>query len=164
MFVYFSDTFNILFPSFASNVIFLLSVCFIFLLVCGPACLQLSVCLSHIVCPCFSLSIQIQHVTINTFFAIKKLAWRCYLPFSFIIFTMVLRLDGNSEIGAHVRNNLCYLICVRHLIRPEQAQKPILLSACAIYSELPSNISTMISTWWRVVIEWKYSAYCISHV
>ena len=31
-------------------------------------------------------------------------------------FIMVLTLDGNSEIGAHVRSNLCYLICLRHLI------------------------------------------------
>ena len=30
---------------------------------------------------------------------------------------MVLLLDGNSEIGAHVRSNLCYLICLRHLIK-----------------------------------------------
>ena len=27
---------------------------------------------------------------------------------------MVLILDGNPEIGAHVRSNLCYLICLRH--------------------------------------------------
>ena len=26
-------------------------------------------------------------------------------------------LDGNSEIGAHVRNNLFYFKCLRHLIR-----------------------------------------------
>ena len=25
--------------------------------------------------------------------------------------------DGNSEIGAHVGSNLCYLICIRHLFR-----------------------------------------------
>ena len=30
---------------------------------------------------------------------------------------MVLNLDGNSEIGAHVRSNVCYLICLRHVIR-----------------------------------------------
>ena len=30
---------------------------------------------------------------------------------------VVLVLDGNSEIGAQVRNNLSYLICVRHFIR-----------------------------------------------
>ena len=26
-------------------------------------------------------------------------------------------LDGNSEMGAHVRINICYLICARRLIR-----------------------------------------------
>ena len=30
---------------------------------------------------------------------------------------MVVILDGNSEIGAHVRSNLCYLICLWHLLR-----------------------------------------------
>ena len=30
---------------------------------------------------------------------------------------MVLILDGNSKIGAHIRNTICYLICCRHLIR-----------------------------------------------
>ena len=32
--------------------------------------------------------------------------------------SMVLVSDGNSEIGVHVRRNICYLICLRHLIRP----------------------------------------------
>ena len=27
--------------------------------------------------------------------------------------TVALKLYGNSEIGVHVRNNLCYLICVK---------------------------------------------------
>ena len=31
---------------------------------------------------------------------------------------MGLILDGNSEINADVRRNLCYLICFRDLIRP----------------------------------------------
>ena len=30
---------------------------------------------------------------------------------------MVLKLDGNSETGAHVRKNHCYLICLRRSIR-----------------------------------------------
>ena len=30
---------------------------------------------------------------------------------------MVLIIYGNSEIGAHVRSNLCYLICLRHSFR-----------------------------------------------
>ena len=37
--------------------------------------------------------------------------------FLVIIFFMVLILDSNSKIGAHVLNNLCYLICLKHLIR-----------------------------------------------
>ena len=37
------------------------------------------------------------------------LMWYCGL-------SMVSKLDGNSEIGAHVRSNLCYTICLRHLI------------------------------------------------
>ena len=32
------------------------------------------------------------------------------------MYTMVLVLDGNSEIGEHVRSYLCYLICLRHRI------------------------------------------------
>ena len=30
---------------------------------------------------------------------------------------MLFILDGNSEIGAQVRSNLCYLIYIRYLIR-----------------------------------------------
>ena len=26
-------------------------------------------------------------------------------------------IDGNKEIGMNIRSNLCYLICLRHLIR-----------------------------------------------
>ena len=33
-------------------------------------------------------------------------------------------LDGNSEIGAHARSNLCYLICVRHLNRSRGVTNP----------------------------------------
>ena len=43
---------------------------------------------------------------------------------------MVLILDGNPEVGAYVRRNLCYLICLRH----------------ATCLGLPSNISTMGKT------------------
>ena len=38
-------------------------------------------------------------------------------------YTMVPILDGNSEICAHVRSNLCYLICLRHFfLYREQSQ------------------------------------------
>ena len=60
-------------------------------------------------------------------------------------------LDGNSEIGAQVRSNLYYLICLRRLNSSGQSQigffslkRPIFLHACTTCSELPSNISTMI--------------------
>ena len=59
---------------------------------------------------------------------------------------MVLILDGNSEIGAHVWSNLCYLICLRHLIRSKTVTNlifPIFLHACATCSKLPSDISNM---------------------
>ena len=36
---------------------------------------------------------------------------------SFSGLIMVLIMDGNSEIGAHVRSNLCYLIFLRQLVR-----------------------------------------------
>ena len=55
---------------------------------------------------------------------------------------MLLISDGNSEIGAHVRSDLCYLICLRHLIKPSSVTNrifflPIFLHTCATYSELP---------------------------
>ena len=53
---------------------------------------------------------------------------------------MVLILDGNSEIGAQVRSNLCYLIWLRLSIISEQIRKDLFLSAFATCSEWPSNI------------------------
>ena len=38
---------------------------------------------------------------------------------------MVLILDGNSEIGAHVGWNICYLIWLRHLIRSRAVRNRI---------------------------------------
>ena len=64
--------------------------------------------------------------------------------------SMELILDGNPEVGAQVRNILCYLICLRHLIRSRAVtnwifspKRPFYLHAFATYSELPSNICTM---------------------
>ena len=58
---------------------------------------------------------------------------------------MVLILDSYSEIGAHVRSNLCFKICFRHLIDREQSPKrPFFIHACAKCSELPYHVSTMI--------------------
>ena len=43
----------------------------------------------------------------------------------FNIWTMVLILDGNLEIGAHVRSSLTYLICFWHLLRSRSVTKRI---------------------------------------
>ena len=62
---------------------------------------------------------------------------------------MVLILDGNSEIGAHVSSSL--LTCLRHLMSSRPVTKsdffspkrPIFLYDRAPCFELPSNISIM---------------------
>ena len=56
----------------------------------------------------------------------------------------VLILDGNSEIDVHLRSNLCYLICLMHLIRARALNNRIFFSEKTLYSELPSNISTTV--------------------
>ena len=61
---------------------------------------------------------------------------------------MVLILDGNSEIRTHIWSNLCYLICLRHLIEsksdifPEKTYFPSCLHTT--YSVLPFDISNMV--------------------
>ena len=63
---------------------------------------------------------------------------------------MVLIFDGNSEIGAFVRSDLCYMNCLRHLIRSRAVtsrifffKMPTFSHACSSCSTLPSIISTM---------------------
>ena len=53
----------------------------------------------------------------------------------------VLIYDGNSEIYAHVRNNLFYLICLRHLIR---SVTHIDYLTCATFLSYHSYISIMV--------------------
>ena len=40
----------------------------------------------------------------------------------------VLILDGNSEIVAHTRSNICYLSCIRHLVRLRETKNWIFFS------------------------------------
>ena len=62
---------------------------------------------------------------------------------------IVLILDGNLEVGAHVMGILCYLICSRHLIRSRAVTNRFFFSEKAYFPsrstffELPSNICTM---------------------
>ena len=54
-------------------------------------------------------------------------------------------LDDNSEIGAYVRSNLCYLICLRHLIRSRAVKNQVFpLHARKTCSEIPSEISAKV--------------------
>ena len=54
---------------------------------------------------------------------------------------MELIFDGNSVIGVRVWSNLCYLICLKHLIINHKLnfslKRPIFLHSCAS-SKLPS--------------------------
>ena len=59
--------------------------------------------------------------------------------------TKALILDGNSEISAQERKTHCYLICLRLSIRARAVT-----NACATFSMLPSNTSTIR------VMKWKH--------
>ena len=62
-------------------------------------------------------------------------------------------------LGAYLRNNLCCLICLRHLNRSREVTnlvifiRSILPPASTKCSELPSNIST---TWLKSSLEYIY--------
>ena len=45
---------------------------------------------------------------------------------------MVRILDGDSEIGAQVRSNIFYLICLRHLIRPRAVSNRMFFSLSCV--------------------------------
>ena len=73
---------------------------------------------------------------------------------------MVLIIDGNAEIGAQVGSNLCYLICLKHLIisravtnRIFSPKRTIFLHACPTCSELPSYIGSVLQSMFTL----KYS-------
>ena len=62
----------------------------------------------------------------------------------FIKLLVAIILDGKSEMGAHVRSDIDYLACLRHLLDREQSQierkklrRPIFLYTYATCSELP---------------------------
>ena len=77
---------------------------------------------------------------------------RLDLHLAYNLLAMVLILDGNLEIGAHVRCNFCYFTCLRHLIECSHKsdfyffRKDLLsyMRACATCPELPSSIITLL--------------------
>ena len=59
---------------------------------------------------------------------------------------MVLILDGNSELGAYVRSNICYWICLRNLITSRAFTNRSLKDQfflMRVQPIKPCNISTM---------------------
>ena len=72
------------------------------------------------------------------------------MQISFLVqvsYSVVLIIDGNSEIGVHVKSNLCS-ICLRHFFKPRAVietiffskKKPVFLHLFATCSGLPSNM------------------------
>ena len=63
---------------------------------------------------------------------------------------MVLLLDDFSEIGARVRSNVCYLICLRHWMRLRADENRMFFSPPSCVRNMfwvkPSVISTMFRT------------------
>ena len=59
---------------------------------------------------------------------------------------MVTTLDGNSEIGAHVRRNLCYLICARHLICSKAVTRRFFF-LFEIGAQVWSNLYSLFCLW-----------------
>ena len=63
-----------------------------------------------------------------------------------LVACVVLILDGNQETSMHAKNNLCHLICLRHLSRSRAVsnrifsyKRPIFIYVCATHYELPAN-------------------------
>ena len=67
------------------------------------------------------------------------------------VVTMVIVWNGNSEIGAHLWNDLGNLICSRHLFRPRAVTTLIFFS-----SEKNNFPSYLRNTFW-VTIQFKYT-------
>ena len=53
---------------------------------------------------------------------------------------MALTLNGTLEIGAHVRSNLCYHICLRHLIR-SRVTYPVVFPQTDLFSFIRAHMS-----------------------
>ena len=75
----------------------------------------------------------------------KKLDLNVYCIYQTCGDNMVLMLDGNSEIGAHVLISVVLSVSDIWLDR-EQSQKTYFLYACTACSEIPSNISTLVGS------------------
>ena len=65
-------------------------------------------------------------ITVNLVYI--ALTNRTYIALTYFAWSMVPLLDGNSEIVAHVRSNICYLIYLGHLIGSKEVTTQISFS------------------------------------
>ena len=69
--------------------------------------------------------------------------WISYEQKKIEIYSTVL--DGNSKMGTHVRSNLCYLICLQHLIRSDQIRAVIKLNSFPLRIKTPMCVHMLLS-------------------
>ena len=70
-----------------------------------------------------------------------------YWPLLFLVLCIyhgTYIIDGNSELGKHVRGNTCYLICSRHSIRLRAVTNRFLSMRADHCSELPFHVYTKV--------------------
>ena len=81
---------------------------------------------------------------------------------------MVLILDGNSEIPAHLCNYLDYLMCLEPRADSNLIfiflKRPICLYSCVKCSELSSNISNMVKKLGMGGSPFKFGSHCLERV
>ena len=62
---------------------------------------------------------------------------------------MALILDGNPEISVHMRSNLCYLICLRHLIRSRAVTNRIFFFSEKSYFPSCVRVKFWVTIWYK---------------
>ena len=84
-------------------------------------------------------------------------------------FSMVLILDGNSLSGVHIRHNLCYSTCLRHLIRSRivtnwifYTKRPVFHHACATCYHLILLPWHLQALWFRAGLSRNFFLCCTS--
>ena len=85
--------------------------------------------------PSKSMLLSVPNFTANLYCICWSIDLRSILKLLYLLI-----LDGNSEIGAHVRSNLWYLICLRHWFRPRAVGNCIIFSARTYFPLCVRNI------------------------
>ena len=106
---------------------------------------------------CFIAKLSLVQSIFPYFYLICCFSWWRENTYPVLFCNMVIILNGNPEVGAHVWSEINNLTCLRHLSRSRAVRILKLFSrqyifslTCAMCSELPSNISTMAT----IVTDW----------